>query len=69
MRLAQPGHSSLIASTSESAVVALLIFAVHTITLVVLCVAAIVFVIRDQGVILTSNYHAPYPDINMAGQW
>ncbi|EQC26206.1 hypothetical protein SDRG_15943 [Saprolegnia diclina VS20] len=54
---------------SESAVVALLIFAVHTITLIVLCVASIVFVIRDQGAILTSNYQAPYPDINMAGQW
>ncbi|OQR82545.1 hypothetical protein ACHHYP_15869 [Achlya hypogyna] len=54
---------------SESAFVALAIFTAHTITLVVLCGAAIVYVIHDGGKTLAANFHAPYPDINMAGQW
>ncbi|OQR90522.1 hypothetical protein THRCLA_09309 [Thraustotheca clavata] len=54
---------------SESAMFALVIFVFHTITLVMLCGVSLYFVIQDKGKILTANYHAPYPDINMAGQW
>ncbi|KAF0691328.1 Aste57867_17416 [Aphanomyces stellatus] len=53
----------------ESAGVAFVIFAVHTATLVALCVTCIYFAIRDKGHLLRANMQTPYPDIDMAGTW
>ncbi|KAJ0408368.1 hypothetical protein P43SY_003094 [Pythium insidiosum] len=58
---------SLIGIT-ESAVVALLIFIAHTATLTLLCVASILFVVRDDFAILKANFATGFPDVNVAGE-
>ncbi|ETV70257.1 hypothetical protein, variant [Aphanomyces astaci] len=51
----------------ESAGVALVIFVVHTTTLIVLCGMSVVFLIQDKAAILRANFHADYPDVSVAG--
>jgi amino acid transporter len=58
---------SLIGIT-ESAVVALAIFIAHSVTLTVLCISALIFVIKDDFTILKQNFSTDFPDINLAGE-
>ncbi|EQC28167.1 hypothetical protein SDRG_13994 [Saprolegnia diclina VS20] len=51
---------------SESAVVALVIFVFHIITLSILAVASLVYTIQHPT-ILTENWNAPYPQVDFVG--
>lgn len=57
---------SLIGIT-ESAVFALIIFILHSVTLVVLCGLSAYFVVQDDFTILRANFSTGFPDINVAG--
>lgn len=57
---------SLIGIT-ESAVFALIIFILHSVTLVVLCGLSAYFVVHDDFTILRANFATGFPDINVAG--
>ncbi|RQM25019.1 hypothetical protein B5M09_009982 [Aphanomyces astaci] len=61
------GILSYVATGAESAGVALVIFVVHTTTLIVLCGMSVVFLIQDKAAILRANFHADYPDVSVAG--
>ncbi|ETW07094.1 hypothetical protein H310_03164 [Aphanomyces invadans] len=51
----------------ESAGLALVIFVVHTATLIVLCAMSIVFLVKNEATILRANLSADYPDVSVAG--
>ncbi|KAL7689623.1 putative amino acid/polyamine transporter I [Plasmopara halstedii] len=57
---------SLIGIT-ESAIVALVIFMTHSMTLTVLCVLSAIYVIKDDFRTLQANFDTTFPDINLAG--
>lgn len=52
---------------TESAVVALVIFVLHTLTLTVLCIMAIIYVVNNKFDILVQNFWQEFPKINLAG--
>ncbi|ETV70259.1 hypothetical protein, variant [Aphanomyces astaci] len=55
---------------SESAVVALGIFVLHTLTLVTLCGLSVWFIFQNRGQQLYANlFETEYPPINLAGNW
>ncbi|ETW07093.1 hypothetical protein H310_03163 [Aphanomyces invadans] len=55
---------------SESAVVALVIFVVHTLTLATLCGLSVWFIVHNRGQLLYANlFETAYPSINLAGTW
>ncbi|EQC26208.1 hypothetical protein SDRG_15944 [Saprolegnia diclina VS20] len=55
---------------SESAIFALGIFILHTITLVTLCVMSMLYMSRDNFAILYDNlFETSFPDVNVAGTW
>ncbi|OQR82549.1 hypothetical protein ACHHYP_15868 [Achlya hypogyna] len=55
---------------SESAMFALGIFILHTLTLIALCVASIIFMSQNNFSILYDNlFHTDFPDVNVAGSW
>ncbi|KDO21986.1 hypothetical protein SPRG_21208 [Saprolegnia parasitica CBS 223.65] len=51
---------------TTSAVVALVIFALHVVTLTILAVASLVYTIQHPS-ILIDNWHAPYPHVDFVG--
>ncbi|OQR90523.1 hypothetical protein THRCLA_09308 [Thraustotheca clavata] len=55
---------------SESAMVALVIFIIHTLTLVVLCVMSVLFMAKNNFSILYENlFQTDFPEVNVAGTW